>query len=181
LTRCVGAGTSRGVIAAPQHDDVDRKLLAALQDDCRQSLASLGEHVGLSPPAVLERVRRLESAGIIRGYHAVLEPRLVGLDITAFIGIGIDHPRHIAAFEKASLGMPEVLECHHVTGRHTLMIKVRARDTAGLHTLISAIRELPGVDRTETMIVLDTKMERQKIELPPASEESSGRRRARRA
>ena len=167
------------MIAAPQHDGVDRELLSALQDDCRQSLATLGERVGLSPPAVLERVRRLESSGLIRGYHAVLDARKVGLDIAAFIGVGIDHPRHIPAFEQATVGMPEVLECHHVTGRHTLMIKVRTRDTEGLHHLISAIRELPGVDRTETMIVLDTKLERQRLELPAAADD--GKRRKRRA
>ena len=165
---------------APQHDAIDRELLSALQDDCRRSLASLGELVGLSPPAVLERVRRLESAGFIRGYHAVIDPRLVGLDVTAFIGVGIDHPRHLSAFEKATLAMPEVLESHHVTGRHTLMLKVRARDTTALHLLISALRELPGVERTETMIVLDTKLERQRIELPKAEPDSAPRRRVRR-
>lgn len=164
-------------------DDVDRALLAALQDDCRQPLARLGEKVDLSPPAVLERVRRLESRGLIRGYHAVLDARRAGLDITAFIGVGVDHPRHIEAFEKAALEMPAVLECHHVTGRHTLMLKVRTKDTEALHALISSIRELPGVDRTETMIVLETKLERQRIAIPapPPEDSQPARRRAVRA
>lgn len=166
----------------PDIDTADRTLLALLQDDCRQSLARLGEQVGLSPPSVLERVRRLEGAGLIRGYHAVLDARQAGLDITAFIGVGVDHPRHISAFEVAVLEIPAVLECHHVTGRHTLMLKVRTRDTEGLHALISSLRELPGVDRTETMIVLDTKVERQRIAIPePDAVESTPRRRVRRA
>lgn len=168
---------------APTLDAIDRALLRALQEDCRQSLAQLGTQAGLSAPAVLERVRRLEASGIIRGYYAVLEPRAAGLDITAFIGVGIDHPRHITAFERAVLGMPAVLECHHVTGRHTLMIKIRVRDTAALHQLISALRELPGVDRTETMIVLDTKLERQRIAIPEPdpSTETKARKRTRRS
>jgi len=158
--------------ARPAMDSVDRQLLEALQADCRQSLAKLGEQVDLSPPSVLERVRRLEASGLIRGYHAILDPRLAGLDICAFIGVGIDHPRHMKPFETAALDMPAVLECHHVTGRHTLMLKVRTRDTASLHGLISAIRELPGVERTETMIVLGTKLERQRIAVDAPAEEA---------
>ena len=133
-------------------DDVDRALLRALQDDCKRSLADLGAEVELSPPAVLERVRKLEESGILTGYHATVNPRKVGLDIGAFIGVGIDHPRSIPKFEAAILALPEVLESHHVTGRHT-------------HQLIGAIRELPGVARTETMIVLATQHERQRIPL----------------
>lgn len=146
-------------------DDVDRSLLRALQDDCKRSLADLGTEVDLSPPAVLERVRKLEEAGIVTGYHATIDPRKVGLDIGAFIGVGIDHPRSIAKFEQAILAIPEVLESHHVTGRHTLLLKIRTADTESLHRLISAIRELPGVARTETMIVLATQHERMRIPL----------------
>jgi Lrp/AsnC family leucine-responsive transcriptional regulator len=162
-------------------DAIDRALLDALQHDCKQALAKLGERVGLSPPSVLERVRKLEQAGLITGYHAVVDPRAIGLDIGAFIGIGIDHPRSIAGFEKAVMDMPEVLECHHVTGRHTLMIKVRTRNTESLHRLISALRELPGVARTDTMVVLETQLERQHLALPADEEVEAPRKRRTRA
>ncbi|MDQ3031505.1 MAG: Lrp/AsnC family transcriptional regulator [Myxococcota bacterium] len=163
-------------------DAIDRALLDALQDDCKQPLAKLGERVGLSAPSVLERVRKLEQAGLVTGYHAVVDPRLLGLDVGAFIGIGIDHPRSITRFEEAVVAMPEVLECHHVTGRHTLMIKVRTSNTESLHRLISALRELPGVARTDTMVVLETQLERQRLVLPePGESEPQPRRRARAA
>jgi Lrp/AsnC family transcriptional regulator, leucine-responsive regulatory protein len=163
----------------PPIDAVDRALLDALQEDCKQPLAKLGERVGLSAPSVLERVRKLESSGLVRGYHATVDPRLAGLDIGAFIGVGIDHPRSIPAFEAAVLCFPEVLECHHVTGPHTLMMKVRTTDTAALHKLISAIRELPGVARTDTMVVLETQLERQKIMVPDAEQQEDTRPRRR--
>ncbi len=153
-------------------DHVDRALLRALQDDCKRSLADLGAEVELSPPAVLERVRKLEEAQIVTGYHATIDPRKVGLDIGAFIGVGIDHPSSIDKFEAAIAAMPEVLESHHVTGRHTLLIKLRTENTESLHRLISAIRELPGVARTETMIVLATQHERQQIPLREPSKVS---------
>jgi Lrp/AsnC family leucine-responsive transcriptional regulator len=156
----------------PSLDAIDRALLRALQEDCKQPLAKLGERVGLSPPSVLERVRKLEQAGLVRGYHASLDPRLAGLDIGAFIGVGVDHPRAIAAFEASVLALPEMLECHHVTGRHTLMLKVRTTDTASLQRLISTLREVPGVERTETMVVLETQLERQSIPIPAGDEEN---------
>lgn len=157
-------------------DEADRALLDGLQEDCKQSLASLGERVGLSAPTVLERIRRMEKSGLIRGYHAVLDARAAGLDIGAFIGVGIDHPRSIPSFEKAIRAMPEVLEVHHVTGRHTLLVKIRTENTASLHRLIEALRELPGVARTETMVALDTLVERQRIELPAPSTATARRR-----
>jgi Lrp/AsnC family leucine-responsive transcriptional regulator len=168
-------------MSRPALDPIDRALLDALQDDCKQPLAKLGEQVGLSAPSVLERVRKLEQAGLVTGYHAVVDPRLLGLDVGAFIGIGIDHPRSIASFEEAVLALPEVLECHHVTGRHTLMIKVRTRNTESLHRLISALRELPGVARTDTMVVLETQLERQRLVAPEADahDEAPPRRRTR--
>lgn len=157
-------------------DAVDRTLLDAIQNDCKQSLAELGQQVDLSAPSVLERMRKLEEAGLVRGYHAHLDARKLGLDIGAFIGVGIDHPRRIAAFEKELTQIPDVLECHHVTGRHTLMLKVRTENTVSLHRLISQLRDLPGVARTETMIVLATQMERTTLPIPAAEEKPSRRR-----
>jgi Lrp/AsnC family leucine-responsive transcriptional regulator len=159
-----------------QLDAADRTLLDAIQNDCKQSLAELGAQVGLSAPSVLERMRKLEEAGLVRGYHAHLDARRLGLDIGAFIGVGIDHPKRIAAFEKEITPMPEVLECHHVTGRHTLLLKVRTENTESLHRLIQQLRELPGVARTETMIVLTTQMERTTVPIP-AGEDKPRRRR----
>lgn len=147
-------------------DAIDRLLLDAIQHDATQSLAELGSQAGLSATAVLERVRKLEEAGVVKGRFAHLDATKLGLDICAFIGVGIDHPKRIGAFEKAIGAMPEVLESHHVTGRHTLMLKVRTQNTASLHRLIQALREMPGVARTETMIVLATQMERTELPIP---------------
>ena len=77
-------------------DDIDRRLLDLLQDDCRTALVRLGEQVGLSAPSVLERIKKLEAAGIVDGYHAVLDAKRLGLDITAFIGVITGHPSAIA-------------------------------------------------------------------------------------
>lgn len=146
-------------------DGVDRLLLGALQDDCKRSLAELGELVDLSPGPVMERIRKLEEHGFITGYHASLDARKAGLDIGAFIGVGIDHPRNQSGFEKSIEEIPEVLESHHVTGRHSLMLKVRTHDTESLQKLISRLRELPGVERTETMVILQTQLEKHRIPL----------------
>jgi Lrp/AsnC family leucine-responsive transcriptional regulator len=149
-------------------DDIDLRILALLQEDCRTSLARIGEHVGLSAPAVLERIKKLEAAGVITGYRAILDGRCLGLDITAFIGVIISHPSLIGDFERRIAALPDVLECHHVTGGYTLLMKVKTANTSSLERLISQIRSLEGVARTETMVVLSTHTERVQLALRPS-------------
>jgi Lrp/AsnC family transcriptional regulator, leucine-responsive regulatory protein len=146
-------------------DDIDLHLLALLQEDCRTALARLGEQVGLSAPAVLERIKKLEAAGVIRGYCALLDAKRLGLDITAFIGVVISHPTLIEEFERRVAERDDVLECHHVTGAYTLLLKVKTANTGTLERLISEIRSIDGVARTETLIVLSTHTERVQLAL----------------
>jgi len=160
-------------------DGIDRQLLDELQTDCKRSLKEIGAAVGLSAPSVMERVRKLESAGIIRGYRALLDGRMVGLDISAFIGVSISNPTLLTAFEEWVDSIPQVLECHHVTGGHTLLLKVKTQNTEDLERLISRIRSMEGVASTETMVVLSTHTERVEIPIPAAEPASDTRRRKR--
>ncbi len=146
-------------------DTTDCCILELLQENCKQPLAAIGEKVGLSAPAVVERIHKLEEAGIIRGYAAVLDARLLGRDVTAFIGVSTAEPGTIRSLEAAVSAIEEALECHHVTGAHSLMIKVKTCTTETLEGLIDRIRSLPGVSRTETMVVLSTQTERNRIVL----------------
>ena len=146
-------------------DDIDRHILRLMQENCRLPLAKIGDQVGLSPPAVLERVKKLEDSGVIMGYRAVLNARLVGKDVTAFIGVSIGHPKAIGRFEKEMEALDDVLECHHVTGSHTLLLKVKTQNTSSLEELISRVRSIEGVVRTETMVVLSTHTERAQLAL----------------
>src|SRR5262245_37122832 len=131
-------------------DEIDLRLLALVQEDCRTPLARLGASAGLSAPAVLERLKKLEAAGVITGYRAILDGRRLGLDITAFIGVIVSHPTLIGNFERELATLDDVLECHHVTGGYTLLLKVKTANTSSLERLISQIRSLEGVARTET-------------------------------
>lgn len=141
-------------------DEIDRRILEMLQADCKQALAKVGEQVGLSAPSIVERVKKLESEGFIQGYHARLHARKLGLDVTAFISVWTGHPRVIKDFEQNLGEFEDVLECHHVTGDPTLLLKVKTRNTQSLQRLISSLRSLPGVERTETNVVLSSLVER---------------------
>jgi Lrp/AsnC family leucine-responsive transcriptional regulator len=161
-------------------DAIDLQLLDLLQDDCRTSLAQLGTQVGLSPPSVLERVKKLEQAGFITGYHAALDARRLGLDVTAFIGVVTSAPDRIAKIEEKLMARPDVLEVHHVTGEFTLLLKVKTANTSTLEDVISGVRSLPGVVRTETSIVLSTHTERTHLALPSLADDATTSRRPRR-
>jgi Lrp/AsnC family leucine-responsive transcriptional regulator len=151
--------------AAP--DDIDIRILGLLQEDCRTPLARLGEQVGLSAPAVLERIKKLEVAGVITGYHAIVDGRRIGLDVTAFIGVITSDPDSIDHFERQVRALEDVLECHHVTGAYTFLLKVKTPSTSTLERLISQIRSIDGVARTETTVVLSTHTERVQLGLRP--------------
>lgn len=144
-------------------DAIDLQILNTLQEFGRIPLVKLGEQVGLSAPSVNERVKKLEDSGLITGYHASVDARRLGKDITAFIGVSISHPKTIPLFEQNIDLLEDVLECHHVTGQHTLLLKAKTDNTSSLERLISSIRSIEGVARTETMVVLSTHTERETI------------------
>ena len=149
-------------------DQIDIQILALLQEHCKMPLAKIGQRVGLSAPAVIERIKKLEENGVITGYTATLDPRKLGCDITAFIGVLTSSPRGITDVELQIGQRPDVLECHHVTGGYTLLLKVRTENTTTLEQLISHLRSIEGVARTETMVVLSTHTERQLMLAPDA-------------
>ena len=149
----------------PELDATDRAILELLQVNCKQPLAAIGQKVGLSAPAVMERIHKLEEAGVVTAYVALVDARRVGRDVAAFIGVSTDHPRAIGALEREIAAIDDVLECHHVTGGHTFMVKLKAENTESLESLIERIRSLEGVSRTETMVVLSTAAERTRIAL----------------
>src|ERR1700683_174984 len=99
---------------SPELDVIDLQIIEILQEHGRIPLVKLGEQVGLSAPSVIERVKKLEDSGIITGYHASVDARMLGKDVGAFIGVSISHPHTIGQFEQTVDQLDDVLECHHV-------------------------------------------------------------------
>ncbi len=149
-------------------DAIDRDLIGILQKSGRATQMELARAVGLSQPAVAERIRKLEERGVITGYAARVDPEKLGLDVTALIGVGIEHPRYFAAFAKKVMNLPEVLECHRVAGEDSYVLKVRTKNTRTLdRLLIQVLRTIPGVTRTQTTIVLASVKEGTYVEAAP--------------
>ncbi|MET1535861.1 Lrp/AsnC family transcriptional regulator [Burkholderia sola] len=133
-------------------DDLDWKILALLQDNGRLSYTELARQVHLSVPAVTERVKRLEAAGVVEGYTARVNPSAAGYPVSALIGITVQQPAK-AKFLKLLETIPEVVECHHVTGADSYVMRLVAVSMAHLEQLIERIN-LYG--ETRTSIVMST-------------------------
>lgn len=140
----------------PLLDPKDLQLLAILQEDGRLKRNELAERVGLSLPAVSERMRKLEARGIIRGYHAVVSHEALGYDLTAFIRVSLDGSSHYHDFVTRAVELPEVQECHSITGDGSHLLKIRTVNTASLERLLSTLQGWPGVKNTDTSIVLSS-------------------------
>lgn len=146
-------------------DHIDLKILYILQNNGRTRLADIADEVELSAPAVMERVKKLEASGVIKGYQALVDGKKVGKDVTAFIGVSIGNQRNIDQFATEMLRYRDVLECHHVTGDESYILKVKSANTGSLEKLLGQIRSVEGVTRTVTKIVLSTAKEGQVLEL----------------
>ncbi len=141
-------------------DAIDSKVLSCLAQNGRISWADLAHQLGMSAPAAADRVRKLEEAGIVRGYAAIIPPQAMGLQLTAFVGVTFGKSKHRKPFLKAIQRIPEILECHHVAGDEDFLLKVLTRDTGHLDHLVSEqLRAIPGVLRTRTTVVLSTQKE----------------------
>ncbi len=148
-----------------EFDAVDRSIIAILLRDGRASHAAVAKLVGLSAPAVGERVRKLEQAGVIRGYHAAVDPHALGLGIAAFVAIAPQPRKPAQRLVERLLEMPEIEELHAVAGTYSFIAKVRVPSTAALDAFLDRLFTTEGVERTETTMVLRTNVERP-LQLP---------------
>lgn len=140
-------------------DEVDIQLLALLQADGRITNAELAKRVGLSPPSVLQRVRALEKAGLIKGYTALIDADRLGLKITAltFINLALHQDQPIERFRKAVLLLPEVLECYHVSGDFDFVLKIVVRDMRAYELFVrEKLAKIKGIGKIHTSFVLGT-------------------------
>lgn len=141
-------------------DKLDRKLLAYLQADDRLALADLSKKIGVAPSTLNDRIKRLVRDGVITGFHARLAPDALGLHLLAFMLVGWSDPKVEPVFLRKIRSSSAVLECHHVTGVWNYLIKVRIRTTRELEAFLSdTVKSVPGVLRTETIIVLSSAKE----------------------
>jgi Lrp/AsnC family leucine-responsive transcriptional regulator len=140
-------------------DAIDRRLVELLRGNARLSYAELARQVGLSAPAVHERVGKLEAAGVITGYRAVVDPAAVGLDVTALVGVIESDAVDDTGVEQALLALPPIEDCWRVAGSEGYVLKVRVADIPALEATINALNRIPGVARTRTTVVLSTKWE----------------------
>ena len=163
-------------------DGTDLRIVDLLQQNARATQSDIAAAVGLTQPAVAERIRKLEQERIIISYAARVDPRRLGKDITAFIGVGIEHPKFNAAFAQRILSLADVLECHHVTGQDSYLLKVITESTESLDRLISEqIRTIPGVTRTQTTIVMSSVKEGSHVKPAARSKPQRGKIRKRKA
>jgi Lrp/AsnC family transcriptional regulator, leucine-responsive regulatory protein len=140
-------------------DITDHKIIEMLQTDGRISMKDLGKIVGLTSPAVSERVKRLEEAGIITGYKAVVNPEKLNKIIKAFITVGLPGDKYKDFLDLAE-NRNSIIECHHITGDDCLVLKVIVKNMDELEKLIDDIKAL---GRTKTSVILSTPIETKPI------------------
>ncbi len=152
-------------------DTIDLKIIDILQSNGRITNSQLASEVGISPPAMLERVKRLENAGVIRQYVALVEPRYLGKEVFALVSItlAMHQLQSIDDFTQQILDLEEVLECHHVTGEDDFVLKIAVKNISAYEDLVlHKLTRIPGVSKMKTSIVLSTF--KQETKISPAGE-----------
>lgn len=140
-------------------DATDRKILEILQANSNITNAQLAKEIGLSPAPTLERVNKLESAGVIKSYHAVVDPACVGLTVSTFVMVSLKghNKENIEKFVKAIRGISEVVECHHITGAGDFILKIICADIAAYQQLmLEQVSNIDVVDGLQSMVILST-------------------------
>jgi Lrp/AsnC family leucine-responsive transcriptional regulator len=146
-------------------DRIDARIIEILQADGRRPYAEIGTDVGISGPSAHERVKKLEARGIIRGYGALIDPSAVGYGVVAFTWVR-QAPGTVATDLTGDFArIPELEECHHITGEADYLVKIRARDTRDLERVLHVVQATRHVFSTETDVVFSTAFERRPLRL----------------
>lgn len=153
-------------------DEIDGTILDLLQDNARMAQAEIARVVGLAPSAVLERIRKLEARGVIKGYAALVDPHALEQAMLAFIAVRSEQAPGDDSVSQALAQCPEVLELHHVAGDDCYLLKVRARDAEHIGQLLRhRFGRIPGVRSTRTTIVLETVKETPRLPVRAPTEQ----------
>ena len=150
-------------------DSTDRKILELLQANSNITNAQLAQEIGLSPAPTLERVKKLETQGVIQSYHAVVDMASIGLGVSTFVMVSLKghNKENIEKFTQAIAHIPEVVECPHVTGQADFILKVVAPDIpAYQNLLLEKVTNIEVVDNMQTTIILSTFKDTHVIPLP---------------
>lgn len=140
-------------------DQTDVKILDILQKDSNITNAQLAQEIGLSPAPTLERVKKLENAGVIKSYHAVVSPASIGLGVSTFVMVSLKghNKENIVRFTKAISEIPEVVECHHVTGQADFILRIVSTDIPSYQNLmLDKVTNIDMVDNMQSMVILST-------------------------
>ena len=142
-------------------DATDKKIIYMLMDNAKSSLAQISKQVGISTTAVHQRIKKLESAGVIENSISFLNPRKLGYKVVSYIGVFLEQPSHYHDAIKALNDINEVVEAHYTTGNYTVFLKVLCKDNDHLMQILNKLQKLKGVLRTETFISLEQSIARQ--------------------
>ena len=137
-------------------DNIDRSILRKLQENARATLSDLSGEASLSIPAVSERLKKLESSGVILRYTAILNPAMMNKHLMALIFLRFDNPKHGDRFSGFVRNEPEIKECYYITGDFDYSLKIVTENTGALEKLLTRIKNVPGVVKTQTIIILST-------------------------
>lgn len=150
-------------------DNIDRKILTILQSSAKITNAQLSKEIGLSPAPTLERVKKLENAGILKSYHAKVDTDIVGLGVSTFVSVSLKghNKENIDAFLKEINKIDEVIECHHITGSGDFILKIIAKDISSYQKLmLEKVSNIPVLDNMESMVILSTFKDSKVIPIP---------------
>lgn len=139
-----------------QLDSVDYQILKCLKENSRENATTIGAKINLSTSAVIERIKKLEAAKIIKQYTAVIDNEKIGKDITAFISVRLEHPKYNDGFNKMVADNDNIIECHYIAGDFDFLVKAVTNSGSGLEKILNFIKGIDGVSMTRTSVVLST-------------------------
>lgn len=137
-------------------DNTDVKILGCLKENSRLNASAIGEKINMSVSAVIERIKKMEQAGIIKQYTIVLDSQQIGKETCAFISVSLEHPKFNEAFSQKVKGHKQIVECHYITGDSDFLLKIITGSTQSLEEVLNDIKSIPGVSLTKTLVVLST-------------------------
>ena len=136
-------------------DHIDAKILGCLTKDARMNASMISQKVNLSVSAVIERMKKMEASGLIRGYTARIDEKMAGFNVQAMISIRLEHPKYNAEFNRQMCSLRCVMECFYITGDFDYIARIGVSSTEELTKALNDIKQIPGVSLTRTYVVLD--------------------------